>query len=71
MLYVLREILIWVVAASLVGAVFGWWVRSIGARRQVAREAMIWQRRLRQQKALARRTQETPETDKKTGGEAS
>ena len=50
MLYVLREILIWVVAAALVGAVFGWWVRSISARRQVAREAMIWQRRLQRQK---------------------
>ncbi len=46
MLYVLFEIWIWVVAAGLVGAVFGWWLRGMQARRQVAREAMLWQRRL-------------------------
>ncbi len=60
MLYVLLEIWIWVAAAALVGAIFGWWMRSIRAGRQVAREAMIWQRRLERQKRLAARERQTP-----------
>ena len=60
MLYVLLEIWIWVAAAALVGAIFGWWIRSIRAGLQVAREAMIWQRRLERQKRLATRERQTP-----------
>ena len=60
MLYVLLEIWIWVAAAALVGAIFGWWMRSIRAGLQVAREAMIWQRRLERQKRLATRERQTP-----------
>jgi len=48
MLYVLLEIWIWMVAAGLVGGLVGWWLRGIRARREVAREAMLWQRRLKQ-----------------------
>ena len=61
MLYVLLEIWIWVAAAALVGALFGWWMRSIRAGRQVAREAMIWHRRLERQKRLATRERQKPE----------
>ena len=61
MLYVLLEIWIWVAAAALVGALFGWWMRSIRAGMQVAREAMIWQRRLERQKRLATRERQRPE----------
>ncbi len=61
MLYVLLEIWIWVAAAALVGAIFGWWMRSIRAGRQVARAAMIWQRRLERQKRLASRERQKPE----------
>ncbi len=61
MLYVLLEIWIWVAAAALVGALFGWWMRSIRAGMQVAREAMIWQRRLERQKRLATRERQKPE----------
>lgn len=53
MLYVLFEIWIWVVGAGLVGAIFGWWLRSMQARRQVAREAMLWQRRVERLRRLA------------------
>ena len=60
MFYVLLEIWIWVAAAALVGAIFGWWMRSIRAGRQVAREAMIWQRRLERQKRVAARKKQTP-----------
>ena len=60
MLYVLLEIWIWVAAAAVVGAIFGWWMRSIRAGRQVAREALIWQRRLERQKRAATRERQTP-----------
>ncbi len=53
MLYVLFEIWIWVVGAALVGAVFGWWLRSLRAHRQVAREALLWQRRIKRLHGLA------------------
>ena len=65
MLYVLLEIWIWVASAAALGALFGWAARSIRARRQVAREAMIWQRRLRRERTLATLKQQTqtPGTD--------
>lgn len=53
MLYVLLEIWIWVVAAALVGALFGWWMRSIRAAREVAREALLWQQRIQRLKRRA------------------
>ena len=53
MLYILLEIWIWVVAAALVGALFGWWIRGIRAAREVAREALLWQHRLGRLKRLA------------------
>lgn len=53
MLYVLFEIWIWVVAGGLVGAIFGWWLRSMRANREVAREALLWQRRLERLRRLA------------------
>lgn len=53
MLYVLFEIWIWVVAAGLVGAIFGWWLRSMRAAREVAREALLWQRRVERLRRLA------------------
>lgn len=63
MLYVLFEIWIWVVAAGLVGAMFGWWLRSMRARRQVAREAMLWQRRIERLRELTRGLRQTTEAD--------
>ncbi len=63
MLYVLFEIWIWVVAAGLVGAIFGWWLRSMRARRQVAREAMLWQRRVEQLRRLATGLKQTTEDE--------
>ena len=60
MLYVLLEIWIWVAAAALVGAIFGWLTRGIRANRRIAREAMIWQRRLERQKRVAARERQTP-----------
>ncbi|MDE2976858.1 MAG: hypothetical protein OXU63_04990 [Acidobacteriota bacterium] len=63
MLYVLFEIWIWVVAAGLVGAMFGWWLRSMRARRQVAREAMLWQRRIERLRKLTRGLRQTTEAD--------
>ena len=53
MLYILLEIWIWVAAAALVGALFGWWMRSIRAAREVAREALLWQHRIRRLRRLA------------------
>ncbi|MDE2852305.1 MAG: hypothetical protein OYL92_13870 [Acidobacteriota bacterium] len=53
MLYVLFEIWIWVIAAGLVGAIFGWWIRSMRAAREVAREALLWQRRVERLRRLA------------------
>lgn len=53
MFYVLFEIWIWVVAAGLVGAAFGWWLRSMRAHRQVAREALLWRRRIKRLHGLA------------------
>ncbi|MXW01283.1 MAG: hypothetical protein F4060_13725 [Holophagales bacterium] len=53
MLYVLFEIWIWVVAAGLVGAIFGWWLRSMRAAKEVAREALLWQRRVERLRRLA------------------
>ena len=53
MLYVLFEIWIWVVAAGLIGAIFGWWLRSMRAAREVAREALLWQRRVERLRRLA------------------
>lgn len=61
MLYVLLEIWIWVVAAALVGAIFGWWVRSIRAAREVAREALLWQRRVERLRRLAAGLKKTAE----------
>ena len=63
MLYVLLEIWIWVVAAALAGAVVGWWVRGIRAGREVARETMLWQRRLERLRRLAAELRQTTETD--------
>lgn len=63
MLYVLFEIWIWVVAAGLVGAIFGWWIRSMRARREVAREAMLWQRRIERLRRLTRGLRQTTEAD--------
>ncbi|MCY3931170.1 MAG: hypothetical protein OXH70_05595 [Acidobacteria bacterium] len=63
MLYVLFEIWIWVVAAGLVGAMFGWWLRSMRARRQVAREALLWQRRIERLRKLTRSLRQTTEAD--------
>ncbi len=50
MLYLLLEIWIWIVAAAVAGAGFGWWIRGIRARRQVAREAIAWERRLERER---------------------
>ncbi len=61
MLYILLEIWFWVAAAALVGAIFGWWLRSIRAGRQVAREALLWQRRIQQLKRLAEDLKQTTE----------
>ena len=69
MLYVLFEIWIWVVAAGLVGAIFGWWLRSIRARRQVAREAMLWQRRLERQNRPAATERPAAQVDDGTGSD--
>lgn len=67
MLYVLLEIWIWVAAAALVGAVFGWWIRSIRAAREVAREALLWQRRVERLRRLAAGLRQTTE-DEGPGG---
>lgn len=61
MLYVLLEIWLWVVAAALVGAIFGWWIRSIRAAREVAREALLWQRRVERLRRLAAGLKQTAE----------
>lgn len=61
MLYVLIEIWIWVAAAALVGALFGWWLRSIRAAREVAREALLWQQRVRHLKRCAVRPEKAAE----------
>ena len=53
MLYLLLEIWLWIAGAGLIGALCGWWLRAIRARRQVAREAILWQQRLERQKTLA------------------
>lgn len=63
MLYVLFEIWIWVVGSGLVGAIFGWWLRSMRARRQVAREAMLWQRRVERLRRLATGLRQTAEDE--------
>lgn len=68
MLYVLLEIWIWVVAAALVGAIFGWWIRSIRAAREVAREALLWQRRVERLRRLAASLTQTTEAERKRGG---
>ena len=61
MLYVLFEIWVWVVAAGLVGAIFGWWLRSMRAAREVAREALLWQRRVERLRRLATGQKQTTE----------
>jgi heme exporter protein D len=53
MLHILLEIWIWVAAAALVGALLGWWMRSIRAAREVARETLLWQQRIGRLKRLA------------------
>ena len=63
MLYVLFEIWLWVVVAGLVGAIFGWWLRSMRARRQVAREAMLWQQRIERLRKLTSGLRQTAETE--------
>ncbi|MCY3590059.1 MAG: hypothetical protein OXH32_00305 [Acidobacteria bacterium] len=63
MLYVLFEIWIWVVAAGLVGAIFGWWLRSMRAAREVAREALLWQRRVERLRRLATGLKQTTEDE--------
>ncbi len=70
MLYVLLEIWIWVVAAGLVGAIFGWWLRSMRARRQVAREAMLWQRRLEERQTLASTERPPAQAGDGSGGDS-
>lgn len=66
MLYVLFEIWIWVVAAGLVGAIFGWWLRGMRARRQVAREAMLWQRRIEGLRKLAAGLKQATEDEERS-----
>ena len=68
MLYVLLEIWIWVVAAAFVGAIFGWWIRSIRASREVAREALLWQRRVERLRRLAAGLKQTTEADGRQEG---
>jgi hypothetical protein len=68
-LYVLFEIWLWVVVAGLVGAIFGWWLRSMRARRQVAREAMLWQQRIGRLRKLTRGLRQTTETEADTDGD--
>ena len=63
MLYVLFEIWIWVIAAGLVGAIFGWWLRSMRAAREVAREALLWQRRVERLRRLATGLKQTTEDE--------
>ncbi len=63
MLYVLLEIWFWVVAAALVGAILGWWLRSIRAAREVAREALLWQRRVERLRRLAAGLKQTTEDE--------
>ena len=67
MLYVLFEIWIWVVAAGLVGAIFGWWLRSMRASREVAREALLWQRRVERLRRLATGLTQTTEDEDPDG----
>lgn len=66
MLYVLFEIWIWVVAAGLVGAIFGWWLRSMRAAREVAREALLWQRRVERLRRLATGLKQTTENEERS-----
>ena len=63
MLYILLEIWIWVAAAALVGALFGWWMRSIRAAREVAREALLWQQRTGRLKRLAAGLKKTADAE--------
>lgn len=63
MLYILLEIWIWVAAAALAGATFGWWIRSIRAAREVAREALLWQQRIGRLKRLAAGLKNTADAD--------
>ncbi len=53
MLHILIEIWIWVAVAAVVGAAFGWWMRSIRAAREVAREALLWQQRIQRLRRVA------------------
>ena len=66
MLYVLFEIWIWVIAAGLVGAIFGWWLRSMRAAREVAREALLWQRRVERLRRLATGLKQTTEDEERS-----
>ncbi len=70
MLYVLFEIWIWVVAAGLVGAIFGWWLRSMRAAREVAREALLWQRRVERLRRLATGLRQTTEDEERSRDDA-
>lgn len=70
MLYVLFEIWIWVVAAGLVGAIFGWWLRSMRAAREVAREALLWQRRVERLRRLATGLKQTTENEERSRDDA-
>ena len=63
MLYVLFEIWIWVIAAGLVGAIFGWWLRGMRAAREVAREALLWQQRVERLRRLATGLKQTTEDE--------
>jgi len=62
-LYLLFEIWVWVVAAGLVGAIFGWWLRSMRAAREVAHEALLWQRRVERLRRLAKGLKQTTEDE--------
>jgi len=68
MLYVLFEIWIWVIVAGLVGAIFGWWLRSMRAAREVAREALLWQRRVERLRSLATGLKRTTEDEGRPNG---
>ena len=63
MLHILLEIWIWVAAAALVGALFGWWMRSIRAAREVARETLLWQQRIARLKRLAAGLKKTADAE--------
>ncbi len=68
MLYILLEIWIWVAAAALAGATFGWWIRSIRAAREVAREALLWQQRIQRLKRHAESLKKAADAERRRDG---